>query len=85
MYSRAAFPIANLLSDVPFSACRIFIHDVVIYFMVGLDSSAGGFWTFRLFTCLTLLFMLSFFYTSGLCFRPFELVFLIVDKPPTYT
>ena len=75
MYSRAAFPLANLLSDMPFSALRIFVYDIIIYFMVGLHSSAGGFWTFHLFTYLTFLCMQSFFRTFGLCFQSYDIAY----------
>jgi ATP-binding cassette subfamily G (WHITE) protein 2 (SNQ2) len=75
MYSRAAFPIANLLSDLPFSAVRIFVYNVIIYFMTGLHRSAGAFWTFHLISYLTFLTMQGFFRTFGLCFQNFDTAF----------
>ena len=75
MYSRAAFPLANLLSDLPFSAVRIFTYNVTIYFMSGLHRSAGAFWTFHLISYLTYLTMQGFFRTFGLCFQNFDTAF----------
>ena len=52
VYSCAAFPLANLLSDLPFSAVRIFTYNITIYFTSGLHHSAGAFWTFHLISYL---------------------------------
>ena len=75
MYRRAAFPIANFLSDLPFSAVRMFIYNLIIYFMTGLHRSAGAFWTFHIFAYLTYLSMQGFFRTFGLCFQNFDTAF----------
>jgi ATP-binding cassette subfamily G (WHITE) protein 2 (SNQ2) len=75
MYRRAAFPVANLLSDLPFSALRIFTYNVVVYFMTGLHRSAGAFWTFHLISYTTFLSMQGFFRTFGLCFQNFDTAF----------
>ena len=77
MYRRGAFPIANMLADLPFSATRIFIYNVVIYFMAHLDRSAGGFWTFHLIVYLTFLVMQAFFRAFGLIFHDFDTAFRI--------
>ena len=77
MYSRGAYPIANMLADLPFSATRIFIYNVVIYFMTHLDRSAGGFWTFHLMVYLTFLVMQAFFRAFGLIFHDFDTAFRI--------
>ena len=55
LYRPAAIAIANTLADMPFSAVRILIYNIIIYFMTGLDRSAGGFFTFELFVCFCLL------------------------------
>lgn len=52
LYRPAAISIANTLADMPFSAVRIFIYNVIIYFMAGLKRSAGGFFTFHLFVSI---------------------------------
>lgn len=75
MYRRAAYPIANLLSDLPFSAARLFIYNLIIYFMTGLHRSAGGFWTFHLISYIAFLSMQGFFRTFGLCFQNFDSAF----------
>lgn len=77
MYRRGAFPIANMLADLPFSATRIFFYNVVIYFMANLNRSAGGFWTFHLIVYLTYLVMQAFFRAFGLIFHDFDTAFRI--------
>ena len=77
MYRRAAYPIANMLADLPFSATRVFIYNVVVYFMTRLDRSAGGFWTYHLIVYLTFLAMQAFFRAFGLIFHDFDTAFRI--------
>lgn len=77
MYRRGAFPIANMLADLPFSATRVFIYNIVIYFMARLDRSAGGFWTFHLIVYLIFLVMQAFFRAFGLIFHDFDTAFRI--------
>lgn len=48
-YRPAAVAIANTVADIPFSAVRILIYDIIIYFMAGLSRNGGGFFTFHLF------------------------------------
>ena len=66
-----------MLADIPFSATRVFIYNVVIYFMTRLDRSAGGFWTYHLVVYLTFLAMQAFFRAFGLIFRDFDTAFRI--------
>ena len=77
MYRRGAYPVANLLSDLPFSAVRVFICNVIIYFMTGLHRSAGAFWTFHLIAYMTFLTMQGFFRAFGLCFQNFDSAFRV--------
>jgi ATP-binding cassette subfamily G (WHITE) protein 2 (SNQ2) len=77
MYRRAAYPIANMLADLPFSATRVFIYNVVIYFMTRLDRSARGFWTYHLIVYLIFLVMQAFFRAFGLIFRDFDTAFRV--------
>ncbi|KDQ63068.1 hypothetical protein JAAARDRAFT_202584 [Jaapia argillacea MUCL 33604] len=65
-YRPAAVAVANTLADLPFSAIRVLIYDIIVYFMSGLNRSAGGFFTFHLFNYLTFLTMQGFFRTLGL-------------------
>ncbi|EMD42318.1 hypothetical protein CERSUDRAFT_79900 [Gelatoporia subvermispora B] len=74
-YRPAAIVIANTLADIPFSAVRIFIYDLIIYFMAGLARSAGGFFTFHLFTYMAFLTMQGFFRTFGVMCSNFDTAF----------
>ncbi|KAH9929730.1 ABC-transporter [Fomitopsis serialis] len=75
LYRPAAIAIANTLADMPFSASRVFIYNVIIYFMAGLNRSAGGFFTFHLITYLTFLTMQGFFRTFGFMCTNFDSAF----------
>ena len=55
LYRPAAVVIANTLSDIPFSAVRTFVFNIIVYFMSGLSRTAGGFFTYHLFVCTDLL------------------------------
>ena len=48
MYRPSALSLANTLADLPFSATRLFIYDVIVYFMAGLRTDAAAFFTFQL-------------------------------------
>ena len=65
-YRPAAFQIANVLADLPFSATRILLYDIIIYFMTHLDRSPGRFFTFHLINYVAFLAMQGFFRTIGL-------------------
>ncbi len=65
-YRPAAIQIANTLADMPFSATRILIYDIIVYFMTHLARSAGGFFTFHLINYIAFLAMQGFFRTIGL-------------------
>lgn len=70
MYRPSAIAIANTLADVPFSAVRVLIFNIVVYFMSGLYRSPGAFFTFHLFNYIAYLIMQGFFRTFGLmCFN----------------
>lgn len=56
-YRPGALGLANLLSDLPFSATRVLIFDIIIYFMCGLSRSAGGFFVYHLFQYCSFLAM----------------------------
>ncbi|KAI0945373.1 hypothetical protein AcW1_001611 [Taiwanofungus camphoratus] len=64
-YRPAAMPIANTLADIPFSASKIFIFNVIVYFMANLSRTAGGFFTYALFNYIAFLTMQGFFRTFG--------------------
>lgn len=70
MYRASTIAIANTLSDLPFSASRILVFNIIVYFMSGLHRSAGAFFTFHLYNYIAYLVMQGFFRTFGLiCFN----------------
>ncbi|KAF9011150.1 pleiotropic drug resistance ABC transporter [Cyathus striatus] len=70
MYRPSAIALANTLADLPFSATRVLLYNIIVYFMVGLHRSAGAFFTFHLFNYIAYLTMQGFFRTFGLiCFN----------------
>ncbi|KAF4573417.1 hypothetical protein EYR36_007932 [Pleurotus pulmonarius] len=75
MYRPAVVPVANLFSDVPFSAVRVFLFNIVVYFMCNLDRNGGAFWTFHLINYLAFLAMQGFFRTIGLLCTSFDSAF----------
>ncbi|EJC98670.1 uncharacterized protein FOMMEDRAFT_170902 [Fomitiporia mediterranea MF3/22] len=76
-YRPAAVALSNTLADLPFSASRIFVFNVIVYFMPHLSWTAGGFFTFHLFTYLAYLAMQGFFRTMGLLCVNFDSAFRI--------
>ncbi|EPQ60137.1 hypothetical protein GLOTRDRAFT_67504 [Gloeophyllum trabeum ATCC 11539] len=76
-YRPAAIAVANTLSDIPFSAIRILIYNIIIYFMSNLHRSAGGFFVFHLFIYTAFLAMQGFFRTFGLICSNFDSAFRI--------
>ncbi|KAF8633557.1 hypothetical protein AX15_001356 [Amanita polypyramis BW_CC] len=74
-YRPSALTVANTLSDIPFSATRILIFDIIIYFLTGLHRSGGAFWTFHLFVYLGFLTLQGLFRTLGLICFNFEAAF----------
>ncbi len=77
-YRPAAVQIANTLADIPFSAIRILIYDIIIYFMTNLARSAGGFFTFHLINYVAFLTMQGFFRTIGLFFSSYHTAFRVL-------
>ncbi|CCM03667.1 uncharacterized protein FIBRA_05811 [Fibroporia radiculosa] len=75
LYRPAAIAIANTLADMPFSALRIFLYNVIIYFMSNLARSAGGFFTYHLFVYLAFLTMQGFFRSFGFLCSNFDAAF----------
>ncbi|EKM61431.1 uncharacterized protein PHACADRAFT_248034 [Phanerochaete carnosa HHB-10118-sp] len=77
LYRPAATVLANTLADMPFSFVRVTIYNIIIYFMTGLDRSAGAFFTFELMVYLAYLTMQGFFRTMGNLFSSFHAAFRI--------
>lgn len=78
LYRPSAYSLANMLADIPFSAARIFIFNIVVYFLTGLHRSAGAFWTFHLFVYTTFITLQGLFRTFGLICFSFESAFRLV-------
>jgi ATP-binding cassette, subfamily G (WHITE), member 2, SNQ2 len=76
-YRPAAVQIANALADIPFSAIRILIYDIIIYFMAHLARSPGRFFTFHLVNYTAFLAMQGFFRTIGLFCNNFDTAFRV--------
>jgi len=75
LFRPSAVVMGNIFADLPFSASRVFIFNVIIYFMSGLSRTAGGFWTFHLFVYMAYLVMQGFFRTFGLLCANFDSAF----------
>ncbi|KAG6874373.1 hypothetical protein C0995_015109 [Termitomyces sp. Mi166 len=75
MYRPSAIALANTLSDLPFSALRVLIFNLIVYFLSGLYSSAGAFFTFHLLNYIAYLSMQGFFRTFGLICSNFDSAF----------
>jgi ATP-binding cassette subfamily G (WHITE) protein 2 (SNQ2) len=76
-YRPAAYQIANAFADIPFSATRVLVFNIIIYFMAHLQRSAGRFFTFHLLTYTTFLAMQGFFRTVGLFFSSYHAAFRV--------
>lgn len=76
-YRPAAYQIANLLADLPISAIRVLLFDIIVYFMSGLQRSAGRFFTFHLINYVAFLAMQGFFRTVGLFFSSYHTAFRV--------
>ncbi|ETW86763.1 ABC transporter [Heterobasidion irregulare TC 32-1] len=66
LYRPSAIALANTLADMPFSAVRLFLYDIIVYFMAHLYRSGGAFWIFHLFNYIAFLAIQGFFRTFGL-------------------
>ncbi|KAJ7492238.1 P-loop containing nucleoside triphosphate hydrolase protein [Mycena latifolia] len=75
MYRPSAIAVANTLADLPFSAARVLVFNLPVYFMTNLNRSAGGFFTFHLFNYVAYLSMQGFFRTFGLICTNFDTAF----------
>ncbi|VDB90213.1 unnamed protein product [Peniophora sp. CBMAI 1063] len=75
LYRPSALSLANTLADLPFSATRLFIYDVIVYFMAGLVYNGGAFWTFHLINYMAFLGMQGFFRTFGQLCSNFDQAF----------
>jgi ATP-binding cassette subfamily G (WHITE) protein 2 (SNQ2) len=77
-YRPSAHALGKTLADIPFSASRIIIFNIIVYFLTGLHRSAGAFWTFHLFVYTTFIALQGLFRTFGLVCFSFESAFRLV-------
>ena len=78
LYRPSAVALANIVADLPFSASRILLFDIIVYFLSGLHRSAGAFWTFYLLNYTCFLCMQGLFRTLGVLCSKFESAFRLV-------
>ncbi|QRW00881.1 ABC-2 type transporter [Ceratobasidium sp. AG-Ba] len=71
-YRGSALSVAQTLTDIPLTSIRILLFSIIVYFMCGLERSAGGFFTFYLFTYLTFLVMTAFFRLIGIVCKGYD-------------
>lgn len=64
-YRPGALSIAQTIADLPINATKIFLFVLIIYFMSGLASNGGAFFTCYLFVLSTYLVMSAFFRVLG--------------------
>ncbi|KAG8903275.1 hypothetical protein FRB99_003542 [Tulasnella sp. 403] len=77
LFRPAALSLANTVADIPFSAVRIFLFNIVAYFMTGLYRSGSAFWTFHLLIYVAFLTMQGFFRTIGVICPNFDSAFRV--------
>jgi ATP-binding cassette subfamily G (WHITE) protein 2 (SNQ2) len=68
----AAFVIAQVATDIPLLLFQVLHFGLVLYFMVGLETSAGAFFTFLAITFMSALAMTAIFRLIGAAFPTFD-------------
>ncbi|CAE6460847.1 unnamed protein product [Rhizoctonia solani] len=72
-YRASALSVAQTITDIPLTAIRILLFSIIIYFMCGLERSAGAFFTFYLFIYVTFLAMAAFFRLIGIICQGYDM------------
>ncbi|CAE6423760.1 unnamed protein product [Rhizoctonia solani] len=72
-YRASALSVAQTITDIPLSSIRVLLFSIIVYFMYGLDRTAGAFFTFFLFIYLTFLVMTAFFRLIGIVCTGYEM------------
>ncbi|KAG8930788.1 hypothetical protein FRC02_003660 [Tulasnella sp. 418] len=75
LFQPGALSIANTVADLPFSAVRVLIFNIIVYFMANLARNGGGFWTFHLLIYMAFLALQGFFRTLGVLCPSFDAAF----------
>lgn len=71
-YRPAALSLAQLFSDIPLSLGRVILFSIILYFMAGLERSAGAFFTFFLFVYFGYLAMSALFRLFGTVCKSYD-------------
>ncbi|WQF82776.1 Putative ABC transporter-like, ATP-binding domain, AAA+ ATPase domain, CDR ABC transporter [Colletotrichum destructivum] len=71
-YHPAAFCIAQIAADIPVILFQVTIFSVVLYFMVGLKTTAEAFFTFWIVVVATTMCMTAMFRSIGAGFKTFD-------------
>jgi len=79
MYRPSALAISGLFADLPFSFLRVLIFSLIIYFMSGLVSAAGTFFTFFIVIYVTFLALSALFKIFGTVCRSYDLAARLVS------
>lgn len=79
LFRPGALSLANTMADVPFSATRFLLFNIIVYFMTGLRRTAGAFFTFHAFIYLEFLTMQGFFRTIGVVCPSFDSAFRLAS------
>jgi ABC-type multidrug transport system ATPase subunit len=72
LYDPAAVCIAQIIADLPITAFQVTQFGLVLYFMVGLKTTAAAFFTYLVTNYLTALSMTAFFRLVGAAFPTFD-------------
>ncbi|PNP74964.1 hypothetical protein FNYG_11688 [Fusarium nygamai] len=72
MYHPAAFCIAQIAADIPIILLQVTLFSLIEYFMVGLTSSAGHFFTFWILLIATTICITALFRAIGAAFSTFD-------------
>jgi len=72
LYHPAAFCIAQITADLPVIFFQVSVFSVVLYFMVGLKSTAAAFFTFWVIVFATTMVMTALFRAVGAAFSTFD-------------
>ncbi|PHH87936.1 hypothetical protein CDD83_8226 [Cordyceps sp. RAO-2017] len=68
----AAFCIAQIAADIPVILAQVSVFSVILYFMVGLTTTAGSFFTFWVVVVATTMCMTALFRAIGASFSTFD-------------
>jgi ABC-type multidrug transport system permease subunit len=72
LYHPAAFCFAQITADIPVLLFQVSIFSIVLYFMVGLKTDAGAFFTFWIIVFTTAMVMTACFRAVGAAFSTFD-------------